>query len=340
MNKLILLTDYQGFFGSKNTAVPYRSGMDKSLLQQRFAAQGLEIDFLKFSDIDFRDPGVSANIYLYTSSEDPGSLYKNYIEDVVLGLETAGTKVIPPYKFLRAHNNKVFMEILRDQSGLSGAQTIKSRHFGTIEELQACFDTGLEKSVIKTAEGAMSRGVFGATSRSDLIKVARKISGSRNFHKDIKDFIRRFKHLGYSVVSTHRRKFVVQNLIPGLENDWKILCFADKFFVLRRANRDNDFRASGSGKLEFRRKLPDGMLNFARKVYLHFDVPHISLDVGFNGEFHILEFQALYFGSTTLEKSGFHWEYMNGEWKIVEDKSELEREYANSVSWYLKRHEE
>jgi hypothetical protein len=75
-------------------------------------------------------------------------------------------------------------------------------------------------------------------------------------------------------------------LIPGLENDWKILCFGDKFFVLRRANRDNDFRASGSGKFVFRRDLPKGMLEFALKVYLHLEVPNLSVDIAFNGEFY------------------------------------------------------
>jgi hypothetical protein len=230
------------------------------------------------------------------------------------------------------------MEILRDQSCLQGLKSIRSRHFGTIEELEARVDSCPENSVIKSAEGAMSKGVFGAGSRSKLIKIASKISVSRSFHEDIKDFLRRFKHPGYSAASTHRRKFVVQNLIPGLENDWKVLCFGNNFFVLRRANRDNDFRASGSGKFEFRRALPDGMLEFAREVYLYFDVPNISLDIGFNGEFHVIEFQAVYFGMTTLEKSEFYWEYWNGEWKIIEGKCELEQEYANSVSWYLKGH--
>lgn len=338
MSKLILLTDYLGFFGSKNTAVPYRSGMDKEFLKHCFHECGLEIQFSAFADIDFRDPTVSRNTYLYTSSEDNGYHYKSYIEDIVLGLEDAGARVLPPYRFLRANNNKVFMEILRDQSGLPGMQTIRSRHFGTFEELEARLDSCPEKSVIKSAEGAMSKGVLGANNQPDLISVARKISDSRNFQKDVKDYLRRFKYPGYRRTSIHRRKFVVQNLIPSLENDWKVLCLGDKFFVLRRANRDNDFRASGSGKFEFRRELPDGMLNFAREVYLYFNVPNLSVDVGFNGEFHIIEFQAVYFGTTTLEKSEFHWEYVNGEWEIVEGKCGLEREYANSIAWYLKRH--
>jgi hypothetical protein len=127
MAKLILLTDYHGFFVSKNTAVPYRIGMDKSLLKQRFETFGLEIDFVRFSDIDFRDPEILSNTYVYTSSEDPGYRYKSYIEDIVLGLEIVGAMVLPPYKFLRANNNKVFMEILRDNSGVGNRKQGWSR---------------------------------------------------------------------------------------------------------------------------------------------------------------------------------------------------------------------
>jgi len=49
----------------------------------------------------------------------------------------------------------------------------------------------------------------------------------------------------------HRSKFIVQEFIPDLSNDWKVLVFWDKYYVLRRKNRPNDFRASGSGLFSF-----------------------------------------------------------------------------------------
>ena len=115
MNKIYILTDYRNIFGSKHNATPYRSGMDKDLLKKYFWNIWFWSYFLKnililiLEKMNFKDQYV-----LYTSSEDIGGLYKNYIEDIIYGLHLQGTKLIPDYKYLKAHNNKVFMEILRD----------------------------------------------------------------------------------------------------------------------------------------------------------------------------------------------------------------------------------
>ena len=78
---------------------------------------------------------------LYTSSEDPDYFYKSYIEDIVYGLKNIGAKLIPPYKYLRTNNNKVLMEILRDQFKIPELNTQKSRYFGTAAILfsKECF---------------------------------------------------------------------------------------------------------------------------------------------------------------------------------------------------------
>lgn len=46
---------------------------------------------------------------LNTSSEDNGYHYKDYIEDIILGLYLQGAILLPEYKYLRANNNKVYM---------------------------------------------------------------------------------------------------------------------------------------------------------------------------------------------------------------------------------------
>jgi hypothetical protein len=136
MKKIFILTDYKGYFGSKYTAKPYRAGMDKKLLEQYFADYGFQVKYIAFSDIDLRGMDFKDQYVLYTSSEDDGYHYKDYIEDIILGLSLKGTILIPEYKYLRANNNKVFMEILRDLLDGEDGKYIKSHHFGTIEELK------------------------------------------------------------------------------------------------------------------------------------------------------------------------------------------------------------
>jgi hypothetical protein len=123
-------------------------------------------------------------------------------------------------------------------------------------------------------------------------------------------------------------------------NDYKILIYGNKFYPLYRQNRKNDFRASGSGLLSYPKVLPDGLLEFAQKVFIYFNVPNISLDIAFNGKaFYVMEAQFLYFGTYTIEHSEFYFIKENGQWRIIEDRSSLEKEYVRSIVQYLKKND-
>ena len=47
MKQIYLITDYQNRFGTKFTARPYRSGMDKEIIKREFTSLGYEAVFIK-----------------------------------------------------------------------------------------------------------------------------------------------------------------------------------------------------------------------------------------------------------------------------------------------------
>lgn len=338
-NTILILTDYKGFFGSKQEGPIYRGGMDLSRLITLFINSGFRVKVLRFSEINTNELLLEKPVILYTSSEDYQGFYKSYIEDIIYNLESLGLHIIPSFSMLKAHNNKVAMEMLRDRSNLSSLKTIKSHFFGSLQELASESGSFIYPLVIKPASGAMSRGVAKADNPDELLRYAKKVSRSFNLKHDIKDLLRKIKYgSGYHKESFFRSKFIVQNFIPGLGNDWKVLVYGNKFYILYRGNRDKDFRASGSGKFIFRRDLPDGLLDFAYKIKDHFKVPNISLDIGFDdNKFHLIEFQFLYFGTTTIEKSPFWFEKFDASWRLNEGKSELEKIYVESIVEFLKK---
>ncbi len=339
MKKIIALIDHKGRFETKIYDDPYRSGVNKDLIRKYFLNFGYEIQFITFPEIDFRNELLKGQIFLYCSSEDKDGFYKSYIEDIVLGLKLAGATVIPDYIYLKAHNNKLFMEVLRDINGQNKLKNIKSYYFGTIEDLKLNKDLFTHgEFVIKPAMGAMSKGVTNGSGFTKILKQSKKISKSPFYIGEIKDFLRKFIHSGYIRDSIFRRKFMVQNMIQGLEGDWKILIYGDKYYVLKRKNRKNDFRASGGGLLSYERVLPEGLLSFSKTVYESFNVPNLSIDVGFNGEsFYLIEFQSLYFGTYTIEKSEFYFIKGKNGWEICNGQSILEEEYARSISTYISK---
>ena len=336
MEDIFLLVDYKGHFGTKHGAIPYRSGLDQKQLARHFEARGFRARFLNFCDVDFLSGDLPGRTFLYSSAEDHGLLYRSFIEDIVLGLENCGARILPAFKFLRAHHNKVFMEILRDQMLGSEAPSMRSRFYGTLEELESRMGSVGLPSVVKPASGSMSVGVRLCNSSGELSRAASHASSSRHWPSDAWDFGRMWRRKGYIRDSLHRRKFVVQPFLPGLGNDWKVLIYGKKYFVLMRQTRKHDFRASGSGRFEFCSDIPAGLLDFASSIFGRLAVPHLSMDIGAaEGRFHLFEFQALHFGTLTVEEAPFHFARAGQAWKRVDGPSEVEEEFVRSVVDYL-----
>lgn len=141
MNRIYLLTDYrdQFYFSTR-----YRgASVQVDRLADFFSRAGYTLVVKRFADIDFRTENYHKEWVLYQSSEDPGILYKDYIEDILLALELQGARLIPDFKYFRAHHNKIFMELLRDILPIQGIKSIISRGFGTFEEYKR---SGLQTS--------------------------------------------------------------------------------------------------------------------------------------------------------------------------------------------------
>ena len=140
-------------------------------------------------------------------------------------------------------------------------------------------------------------------------------------------------------ISNHRQKFILQPYIAGLRGDYRIVVYDDKFYVLYRANRTNDFRASGSMKFNHDIELPPGLLDYAKRVFNSFDVPYIALDVSVkDGIFYLFEFQFICFGQYTLEKSKYFYRHDNSGWMKILEEPDLEREIVTSVTKFIRRH--
>lgn len=341
MLTIYALTDYKNRFGSKWKSKPYRSGYDKNKLEKYFNKYGYNIKFVPMKDVRFNTNFWKGKLVIYTSSEEIDLNYKNFIEDIILGLENIGAEVIPGYDFLRANNNKVYMEILRESllgKELSGN---KSRYYGTLDELKQ--DLEQDKinfpCVIKSAAGAMSRGVYLAKNKKQLIKYSKKISRTPHYFAEIKEYIRKLKYKGYKIESKFQNKFIIQNYIADLENDWKILVYGDHYFIFERPVRKNDFRASGSGADNYiygsRVNFPSGIFDFASNIYNSVNLPVLSLDIAYDERFYLLEFQAVYFGTVGQYKSDVYYQYKNGKWNAEENKFDQEEEYVWGLVKYL-----
>jgi hypothetical protein len=171
----------------------------------------------------------------------------------------------------------------------------------------------------------------------EAAKAASKLSRSSFLtFATAKEIAKRIVRKGYVPHSLHRRKFVAQQYIRDLDHDFKVLLYGSKAFVLRRAVRKNDFRASGSGKFSWPSHPPEGLLDFAWSVRHRLDVPFLSLDIAHSEDgYRLIEFQCLTFGALTLERSTRCWERSNDGWKCLDGSSELELVFAEALVDYI-----
>lgn len=334
--KINIITDHRGWLFSSVKMLCEKKivSMDINKIKKYSNEEGIELNFIKYSDINI-SKDYHGQFFIYTSSEDPGLIYKGYMEDILYALSIKGAIIIPEWRYMRAHHNKALMEMLRDAE-LNNIDTgIHSQIYGCNEEFIYNVNNINFPCVFKTAEGAGSNGVALLKNKEEALSFLEK--ENINHKSTIKEIILKLiGRLGKSMHSNHRNKFIIQNFIPNLSGDFKILIFGEKYYVLSRKNRDNDFRASGGGKLNYEPILPDSILDFAKSIYDTLNVPVVSLDVAYNGtRFYLIEFQCIHFGPATLEYSTHYYKLHNQQWVRYNEESVLEKEYIVSLKRYI-----
>ncbi|WP_062053351.1 ATP-grasp domain-containing protein [Aquimarina longa] len=340
MKSIVALTDYKSKFGSKHFDVPYRSGMDKDKLSKYFYDLEYRLEYKYFNDINLADDIFNGRDVIYTSSEDIGYKYKSYIEDIIYALELSGVTVIPAYKHLKANNNKVFMELMRQYEGLTG--NIESQIFGSMKDLLMHLDTIQYPIVFKTSGGASGTGVCLIKSEKELIGKVKEIN-KREYSMDLRDYGRSLKHKGYIRESLYREKFILQKFIPDLQNDWKVYIFGERLYIFKRPLlKGRGIKASGGGYDNYfyglEAEAPNGLFDFAQEIYKKLDVPHVSIDIAYDGdEFYLIEFQSLYFGTAGIPYSQGYFTKKEGVWDFITEKLEIEKAYADSIVLYIEK---
>ena len=349
MKGLIILTDEESEFLVSRADFKNYTSMDIDKIKTYFLAKNYNVNVCKFSELDLSEDYHGVYI-LYQTSEAPGSFYKRYIEDLIYFLEKQGAIVMPKHELLKAHHDKIFMELMRSKFVDKSLKTIKSMCYGSWVDAQN-YDSNFPV-VIKRTSSSGGAGVFLAKSRKEFNKYIKKAGNIiiapslmnffiDYFKKAVKKLIKFFspsksKYQQYDTapVST---SIIVQTFIEGLSGDYKVLIFGRKYYTMFRKNRENDFRASGSGSFyEVPEKENEGILNFAKRITTEIDFSIFGIDIGFDGkEYHLIEFQMIHLGPSALHKSKFWHEFHDGKWIRYEGVSDLEEEFSRAINDYI-----
>ena len=335
--EVYLLTESNGFFGQR--LMPWESldvGVLLGILSEYFT-----VVRVTYAELASGTVFPKNSIVVHSSSQQPE--YKVFIDDLLLSLQANGNFLVPSIHATRSHENKGYQELHRRLCG--------------IESPKACYAAKLSEInlgainypvVFKDVSGFGSTGVRLIHSEQELWDAAKMVlrlswrekakAIKCNFAYVVLKYILRRKNLRpYGDYYQALKRFVLQEFIPNLSGDYKVLAFQNRIFVLKREVRPNDFRASGSGRFHFDDP-PDGLLDFAAGLLRKFDEPYMSFDICFDGsKFHLIEFQGLHFGPFTLTQSPKHFHRQDDRWIECIGKVELEAILGESLVVFLQR---
>lgn len=328
IKRTVFVTEPDRSFGS---GVNSWQVLDLDRIRSMIGASGYETEAVRIDRLlDF--PARDTDVLFYTSAFSEA--LRRYTQEILYFVRQRA-RIAPGYELLLAHENKGVQELLR-----------RELQFGNLGGgYHVDFDERplSPPYVFKTVSGAGSSGVALVRNAADEERI-RRLYFSTPLSRRLKLLLRRFKLKNeqqlrrYAYYYKSFMPFVAQEFVQGLARDLKIIVFGDRYYTLWRKNRPNDFRASGSGLLDFDTPCPLHVLDFARAVASSLDTPFVSLDIAeTDGRCHLIEFQALNMGPTTVTGSNGYYVHANQSWKRVQAPADLEDAYVHGMLRYLEK---
>lgn len=191
---------------------------------------------------------------------------------ILLSVEMAGIKVFPDFKTYWHFDDKIAQKYVFESLDIPTA----SMHV-FYDKIEA--NNWLDKTefplVFKLRGGAGSSNVFLLRNRKEAsrylnrmfakgLKPVRSVfndfKNKMHRHADKKDWVATFRRffstqknifIANSRIPREKGYFLVQDFLPGNDFDTRVTVIGEKAIAFRRFNRPNDFKASGSGRIEY-----------------------------------------------------------------------------------------
>ena len=342
--ELVILTARNRFFGQ--TRKPW-SSIDVGKVAALFEQEGHQVEVYDFHQVFNENLNIENKTILYAFSQKEN--YREYIRDIMYHLSKKN-RIIPDYDLLKCHENKGYQEIYKREIGLNGLLANYYTSHKEIDTQKVSFPL-----VLKTTRGSNGKGVYLITGNDQLKKVLKKLKNTFDIFTHIDLFRRRYfrkkkfkdypnysdlvDYYEYKEYLVHEMNFVLQQFVPNLDFDYRVLVAHDRYYVMKRDVKIGDFRASGSKIFSFDQEPDVGLLDFSSAIYEKFDAPFLSIDVLYNGtDYYMVEYQALHFGTSVVAKSKGFFTKTSGSWVFIKEKPVLESIFASTYHKYLQEH--
>ena len=303
---------------------------------------GYKVNKTNYFDIALNIDKIKDKVIVYTSNQEPN--YKKYIEDIIYTLKKDNF-IIPGYDSLIGHENKGYQELQRKKLKLDSLNSYLISDINDLNKLTIKYPI-----IVKRPNSCSSKGVFLAKNEKELNKIIKSNFLKKDFNYYLlvlKKFVKNILHKKdswtlYKLSDYNYTRFILQDFIPNLNGDYKILVYGNKYYGLKRGVKKGDFRASGSGIHNYKEEIPKEVLDFAKSCFEKLDIPFAGFDIAIDAKkkCYLIEYQSIHIGPVTLMHSEKYYTYESNKWNRHNEESILELEYARAIDLYLKRKKE
>lgn len=227
-----------------------------------------------------------------------------FAKQLLYSLQLSGKKVFPDFNTNWYFDDKLGQKYLLESIG---APMVRTYVFFTYKEAMAWISTTTFPKVFKLRGGAGSSNVMLISSRRKAKRIAYKAfhQGFSSFNKwnyfkeqcrksrsgnspvlnMSKAIVRLFYSPEYARFHGVEKGYVYfQDFVPNNQYDIRVIVVGDKAFAIKRMVRENDFRASGSGKIVYdKEELDEESVRISFEISRKLVAQNIALDFVFDG---------------------------------------------------------
>jgi glutathione synthase/RimK-type ligase-like ATP-grasp enzyme len=206
-----------------------------------------------------------------------------------------GKLVVPNFETVWHFESKVAQSYLFELYGIPTPRTVSTF---SLQEALALLSKENYPLVFKTSSDAASRGVRLVNAPSFGKFLAWKELYIGLLWKGIRRLFR----------LDHRDNVAYwQEFISGNDSDLRITAIGDRYaFGFWRRNRPNDFRASGSGRIDYEKPIPDNLIHFCLDINKRLNFDSMAYDFIFRDDsFLVTEISYTYLDHPIFKTSGY-----------------------------------
>ena len=340
--KIVFITSNNDFFGQTRKAW---NGMDSAKIHSRMTENGFEVDKMTHHEALNKHCDIEDSVVFYAFSQKTNIRY--YLLDLIRFLDNGTNLIVPRYDLLKCHENKGYQELFKNKLGISG---LMSFYFTGLDDLKH-YDLEFPL-VFKTLDGSNAKGVKLVKNQQELHKIVqeqtkitlfdkldilrRRYLRSEKKYKEYPDYSNKKDLEDYIPYITQEKNFILQEFVPDLEFDFRVLTIGDKYYPMKRHTKDGDFRASGTKLFDFDFDIDGKLLDYASEIKSKMDCPFLSMDICFhNGKYHLFEFQALHFGVSAFMKAKYYFVNDGISWTKMNSIPDIENAIADGLTEYI-----